>query len=130
MTNNDKKWQQHITDFLGYLEIARQLSPHTLTNYRRDLEKFSTFCEHNNIDQPSKAHSADVRQWVAHLHRKGLSGSSLQRALSALRSFYKFRSREGEHHKPGHWYTSAQVRKKITQSPRHRQHATAVISRR
>ena len=93
-------WQQPINEFLHYLETARQLSPHTLSNYRRDLEKFAAYCRHNNIATPSSVHSADVRQWVAQLHRGGLAGPSLQRALSALRSFYKYRNRQGEKNNP------------------------------
>lgn len=93
-------WQQRINEFLHYLETARQLSPHTLSNYRRDLEKFSDYCLQKNIAEPSLAHSADVRQWVAQLHRGGLAGPSLQRALSALRSFYKYRNRQGEKNNP------------------------------
>ena len=93
-------WQQLINEFLHYLETARQLSSHTLSNYRRDLEKFSAYCLQKNITDPTQAHSADVRQWVAQLHRGGLAGPSLQRALSALRSFYKYRSRQGEKNNP------------------------------
>ncbi|ARN74143.1 tyrosine recombinase XerC [Oceanicoccus sagamiensis] len=93
-------WQQGINEFLHYLEVARQLSPHTLSNYRRDLEKFSAYCQHNTIADPALVHSADVRQWVAQLHRGGLAGPSLQRALSALRSFYKYRARNGEKNNP------------------------------
>ncbi len=93
-------WQQRINEFLHYLETARQLSPHTLSNYRRDLEKFSDYCLQKNITDSATAHSADVRQWVAQLHRGGLAGPSLQRALSALRSFYKFRNRQGEKNNP------------------------------
>lgn len=93
-------WQQLINEFLHYLKTARQLSSHTLSNYRRDLEKFSAYCLQKNITDPTQAHSADVRQWVAQLHRGGLAGPSLQRALSALRSFYKYRSRQGEKNNP------------------------------
>lgn len=93
-------WQLAIDAFVDELKIARQLSPHTLSNYRRDLEKFSAHCLEHNIDHPDQAHAADVRHWVSAAHRKGLAGKSLQRALSALRSFYQYRVRNGSPHNP------------------------------
>jgi integrase/recombinase XerC len=93
-------WQRYLDDFLSYLETARQLSEHTLSGYRRDLERFSKHCQNSDIHDPAHAHSADVRRWVTSLHRAGLSGTSLQRALSALRSFYKYRNRQGNKHNP------------------------------
>jgi integrase/recombinase XerC len=93
-------WQTRIDAFLDYCTITRQLSPHTISGYRRDLENFSGYCAKHTIAEPTRAHSADVRQWVAQLHRQGLNGKSLQRALSSLRSFYKFNSRDNTAHNP------------------------------
>ena len=98
-------WQQQIDDFIDELLLVRQLSPHTLSSYRRDIEKFSAFCqalttEKLTISQADLVHSSHVRQWAANLHRKGASGRSIQRALSALRSFYKFRNRKGSQLNP------------------------------
>jgi integrase/recombinase XerC len=86
-------WLEQVEDFLSYLHSVRQLSPHTLSNYRRDLNKFTTFCLQQNLTQPQTVDSAAVRHWAAALHRSGLNGRSIQRALSAVRSFYKFRGR-------------------------------------
>jgi integrase/recombinase XerC len=93
-------WQQTIDSYLGHLHTGRQLSPHTLSNYRRELEKFAHYCRQQSIADHRAVHSADVRQWVSQLHRQGLNGSSLQRALSALRSFYKYLNRHGDDHNP------------------------------
>ncbi|MEE8059711.1 MAG: tyrosine recombinase XerC [Pseudomonadales bacterium] len=99
--NNNAIWQQKIEQFLAHLKTARQLSQHTLSNYRRDLEKYVAYIRSKNISDLSQVHNADVRQWVAHLHRNGLAGPSLQRALSALRSFYKYLNRQnGKHNNP------------------------------
>ena len=88
-------WHYQITDFLGYVQSIKKLSPHTLSNYQRDLKKFSSYCEHKKITHAQAAQTIDVRQWVATLHRNGLSGTSIQRSLSALRSFYKFLNSHG-----------------------------------
>ena len=94
------RWQTAVSKFLTYCEVTRQLSPHTISNYCRDLNKFITYCEQCGITEPKKALNADVRQWVAQSHRQGLQGKSLQRSLSALRSFYHFHSKEGTNHNP------------------------------
>lgn len=79
--------------FLNYLRDVRQLSPHTLANYRRDLKSLIAFCKNLNIHAPGKIGEADIRQWAATLHRHGLAGSSIQRSLSASRSFFNFLGR-------------------------------------
>lgn len=89
----DTSWSKHLTEFLEYLQNVRQLSPHTLSNYRRDLEKFSQFCQQQSFTNPQNVDTAAIRHWTASLHRSGLNGRSIQRALSAVRSFYKFRNR-------------------------------------
>ena len=87
------RWHDDIDTFITYLSSVRQLSDHTLSSYRRDLEKFASYCTEQSIIDSQQVHDSTVRQWVAFLHRNNLSGKSLQRALSALRSFYKFRIR-------------------------------------
>jgi integrase/recombinase XerC len=98
--NSRDKWESSISDFISCLQTERHLSPHTSSNYLRDLKKFSSYCLTKNIHDPNNVHSADVRQWVAQLHGKGLAGPSLKRALSALRSFYKFYNHRGGQHNP------------------------------
>lgn len=93
-------WRQQIDGFLVYLKSTRQLSPNTLDSYRRDLEKISSFAVDKGITDSSALQTADVRQCVSYLHRQGLTGASLRRALSALRSFYKYRTRLGNKHNP------------------------------
>ncbi len=98
--SSDDKWQPPIDSFLTYQEVARQLSPHTLSNYRRDLERFADYCRHKAIVDHHHVHNSDVRQWVALLHRNGLAGASLRRLLSSLRSFYKYSNKQGGDHNP------------------------------
>jgi integrase/recombinase XerC len=76
--------------FNEYLRSEKQLSIHTQTNYKRDLEKFTHYCANNSLTQLDKIHAKDIRQMVAQFHRQGLSGKSLSRWLSAMRSFFEF----------------------------------------
>jgi integrase/recombinase XerC len=87
--------------FLDYLRDVRQLSPHTLTNYQRDLKSLLAFCEAQNIFMPAKITESEIRQWAAQLHRRGLAGSSIQRSLSACRSFFNYMGRmHNQRHNP------------------------------
>ena len=84
---------EQIEKFLTYLHEVRRLSPHTLDNYGRDLAELCTWCEEQQLRQASAISSADIRYYASHLHRRGLAGSSIQRKLSAIRSFYNYLGR-------------------------------------
>lgn len=81
--------QHDVDDFLGYLQHNRVLSRHTVSNYRRDLEKLNKFCDQRKLYDSAQLQSADVCDFIACEHRRGLSGRSIQRLLSAVRSFYR-----------------------------------------
>ncbi|MDB2352981.1 tyrosine recombinase XerC [Luminiphilus sp.] len=76
--------------FLSYQRDVRQVSHHTLEGYGRDIRRFIVFCAATNTREPAAVREADVRNWVAQLHRQGLSPTSIQRALSSIRSLYRF----------------------------------------
>jgi integrase/recombinase XerC len=87
--------------FLEYLREVKQVSPHTLSNYARDLKSLQNFCAQQNLFKPSHITEADIRQWVGQLHRRGLAGGSIQRTLSAARSYFNYLGKEqGQKHNP------------------------------
>lgn len=85
-----------MRDFLEHLEHGRGLSPHTLVAYRRDLGRFHLFvCRDFLGRRPQEVGPADVdtlavRSFLAFLHREGLGRRSQGRALSAVRSFFRW----------------------------------------
>jgi integrase/recombinase XerC len=81
--------------FQTKLRTERRLSPHTLKNYQRDLQHLHRFCEQHGIDDWSGLNESHIRQYVSQRHRQGLSGKSLQRELSAFRTFFRFLLTEG-----------------------------------
>lgn len=94
MINTAPVLEGSAVNFLTYLRDVRQLSPHTLSNYQRDLLSLQAYCgDHGKIDAQQLI-EADIRGWVSQLHRKGLAGSSIQRSLSAARSYYNYLGRE------------------------------------
>lgn len=85
----------HAERFIDYLGSVRRLSPHTLSAYRRDLRQFLTFCKSSALTAPEQVDVAAVRQFVGQRRTRGNSGRSIQRQLSALRSFFRHLNREG-----------------------------------
>ena len=82
-----------VNAFLTHLNHERGLSQNTIENYSRDLQNFASFLEVENVPWKNVS-SHHVRGFVAARHRKGASGKSLQRALSAIRTFFHYLIRE------------------------------------
>ena len=81
-----------ITEFVTFLEKERNDSPHTVKAYGRDLEAFAEFCQ-DFYGGPWTWAGIDrlaVRGFLAAGQQRGLSKRSLARALSAVRTFYRF----------------------------------------
>ena len=76
--------------FYRYLESERRYSIHTLSAYKRDLHDFVSYCETQKITDWAVISEKDVRAFVSTQHRKGLSGRSLQRQLSTIRTLFNF----------------------------------------
>lgn len=81
-------FESDLNDFYSYLESERRYSPHTLAAYQRDLNAFITFSQQREFVNWTQMDDLHVRAFVASQHRKGLSGTSLQRQLSAIRSLF------------------------------------------
>jgi integrase/recombinase XerC len=82
-----------IGEFLTHLEKERDVSPNTITAYARDLDGFQDFLRGHLGVQEVAWETVDrlmMRSWLAHLAKRGLSRRSSARALSAVRSFFRF----------------------------------------
>ncbi len=88
--------QRLLDGFLRHLLTEKRASQHTVSNYRRDLKHFLTYCSDGLIANCREASQADVRRHVAARHRQGLGSKSVQRELSAIRSFYHYLLVHGE----------------------------------
>jgi integrase/recombinase XerC len=78
-------------EFLLHLEKERQQSPHTVAAYRRDVEQFQDFCDrHYGEWSWATVDRLGIRGFLAELQRRGLARRSAARALSAVRSLYRF----------------------------------------
>ena len=84
-----------IDAFLEHLRVERAMSAHTLDAYRRDLEALAGWAQARGEDDPARLDPAQLREFVAAEHRRGLAPKSLQRRLSACRSYYAWLLRNG-----------------------------------
>ena len=87
MHDDDK---QLLSDFLTQLTIEKRASQYTVKSYKRDLNCLSNYCESKSISLWTDLKQTDIRSYMASRHRQGLSSTSLQRELSAIRSFFNF----------------------------------------
>ena len=86
---------QPVEDFLSHLQVERRMSAHTLDAYRRDLAALAEWTAQLETPDLLALHAEQLRAFVAAEHRRGLSPKSLQRRLSACRSFYTWLLRHG-----------------------------------
>jgi integrase/recombinase XerC len=87
--------QAALDAYLQHLRSERQMSPHTLDAYQRDLLKLLQLCEKQGVVSWAKLDVRHLRSFVARLHQQGLSARSLARLLSATRGLYSYLIGEG-----------------------------------
>ena len=75
-----------VERYLRYLTVVRNCSGHTLSAYKREICRFADF-----LQKPlAQGNQQDVTAFISKLRHKGLSSKSIQRNLSAIRSFYGY----------------------------------------
>ena len=89
--------KEAIARYLKYLQMVKNSSPHTVSNYGKDLWQFLEFLSPPDSVPPGlrAVNHGMIREFVSHLHDQGLEKSSIARKLAALRSFFKYCVREG-----------------------------------
>jgi integrase/recombinase XerC len=88
----EREW---IERFLAHLKFERRMSGHTLAAYRHDLARLMAFCARRDVQRWSALNNFQVRAFAAGEHAAGIAPRSIQRRLSAARSFYEYLMREG-----------------------------------
>jgi integrase/recombinase XerD len=83
-----------VKEFLTYIQVEKGLAQHSIASYQRDLTRLQTWAGQNGKDVLELTR-ADLRKWIASLSRDGLAPTSVARAVSATRGFYKFLMLDG-----------------------------------
>jgi integrase/recombinase XerD len=81
-------------EFLTYIQVEKGLARQTLESYKRDLERLQTWATARD-KEITELTRADLRQWIASLSRDGLAPTSIARAVSTTRGFFKFLMLDG-----------------------------------
>ena len=88
-----------VKEYLTYIQVEKGLARNTLESYRRDLTRLDRWAA--RFDKPiAELARPDLRKWIAQLSREGLAPSSVARAVSAARGFFRFLMLDGhiKHH--------------------------------
>jgi integrase/recombinase XerC len=83
------------TRFLSHLKFERRMSAHTVSAYGHDLKALLGFCERRGVKRWNALNNFQVRAFAAGEHAAGIAPRSIQRRLSAARTFYEYLMREG-----------------------------------
>jgi len=75
-----------IAGFLDHLQVEKRYSAHTVSAYTRELKRFRAYYQ----SDLTALQSYEVTHFTGWLRHQGLQTKSIQRALSALRSFYNY----------------------------------------
>jgi len=88
---------KHITTFLDYLKFQKRYARHTITSYENDLTSFFDYLAIQfNESTIKNIKPAFVRSWLADLKSNDLTSKSINRKISALKTFFKYLIRQGE----------------------------------
>jgi integrase/recombinase XerC len=83
--------------FIDYIRYQKRFSPHTIIAYRKDIEQFLEFTELNyQTKDPRQINHLMIRSWIVDMIEGTVSTRSVNRKLSALKSFYKYLLKEGK----------------------------------
>lgn len=89
-------FNEHISIFISHLKFEKRYSQHTIIAYEGDLSEFSVFLLSTFGELPlSEVSYQHIRSWLAELKEGGLSSKSINRKISALKSFFKFHLKLG-----------------------------------
>ena len=88
--------QEIIQPFLDYLKFQKRYSQHTIVSYENDLISFFDFVEILFGSMPlAEISSSFVRSWLASLKENKMASKSINRKISALKSFFKYQLKKG-----------------------------------
>jgi integrase/recombinase XerC len=82
-----------IKTFLDYIKYEKRFSSHTLVAYQTDLYQYMNFLDAHTKTMQNATHQ-DIRLWIINELEQGMSPKTVNRKISALKSFYRFLLRE------------------------------------
>lgn len=90
LKESDRIWE----DYLNYLLVEKGAALNTIDSYGRDLRRFFSWLNNNQGVRFDTVTETDIISYMGHLREEGLSVNSVNRAIAALRGFYRYLIRE------------------------------------
>lgn len=90
--------RERLDEFLEHLHVERGASPHTIKAYREDLGRLAEFQQSAGLSSGGAVQDLTtnrLRGYLAHLHERGESKTTVARRLASLRTFLRFLVRQG-----------------------------------
>ncbi|QJB57923.1 tyrosine recombinase XerC [Pseudodesulfovibrio sp. zrk46] len=89
---NNRQHGEMVRGFLAFLEVEKGYSGATIRSYSTDLEQFDEYLRRvkRKLETPSRINRDHVRGYLADMHRRSLSKTSMGRKLSSLRAYFKY----------------------------------------
>lgn len=86
-----------LSKFIEYLKFQKRYSQHTLISYKNDISQYNDFLAmtYGTLSVKDSGH-IHIRSWMVHLVENQISPRTVNRKLSALRSFFNFLKKEGK----------------------------------
>lgn len=106
------QFEKATQSFLDHLRIERALSENSISGYARDLDKYGKFLVNIKVDF-SRASEDDVSNFEISLKRSNLAITSCNRAISAIKTFYKYVAQEFDLNNPTNSIQSQKVPKRL-----------------
>ncbi|WKA53519.1 tyrosine recombinase XerC [Planococcus shixiaomingii] len=86
--------EEMLRSFMTYIQLEKNYSEHTVHHYKQDLAGFFLFLEEEGIQDLKEVEYLHARNYVTKLYEEKLSRTTISRKISAIRSFYRYGSRE------------------------------------
>lgn len=105
----------HLQSFLEYLGFEKRYSQNTVISYKTDLEQFFSYISSAYVQtEINTVTSSYIRSWLSELKEDGISAKSINRKISALKSFFKYLLKQGVvSQTPMHTIVSPKVSKRL-----------------
>lgn len=88
-------WGGALAAFREHLVLQRDVSPHTVSAYARDVTDLAAFCVELGIEDPDEVELLVLRRYLADLGERGLARATVARRASTVRTFFRFLARSG-----------------------------------
>ncbi|HAM97006.1 MAG TPA: site-specific tyrosine recombinase XerD [Marinilabiliales bacterium] len=84
-------WADYYEGYKSYLQLEKSLSGNTVEAYLKDIGKFTEYLEGQGFSaNPTDVTQAKIREFIDFINELGMSASSQARALSGIKSFFKY----------------------------------------